>query len=176
MTPSPPDIEPVDPQASPTGEALFDFLGFAVQKLSFEHVTRVKPAAGEVAPTAVDYNLTIGAKIRGLGQRAEVTLGTTVIPDPKWRPYKIEVEVVGRFSTSNGTVEQIQLFCQRAAPPILFPYIREIVHRVSMDGRFGPVRLNPLNVQSMLNQTEWSDVPPEGMTPVEAVSPDSSDD
>jgi preprotein translocase subunit SecB len=149
MTPSQPD------SAAPQ----FEFAAFALNKVLFEHIPRVKPGKDETEPTAVNSNITIGAAIRLIGdRRAEVSMGMTVVPDPKWKPYKIELEVLGRFQASNGTREQFLQFCQLAVPPILFPYMREIVHRLTADGKHGPLRLNPINVQSMLNQTEWQTV------------------
>ncbi len=156
MTSSPPDAPEKGGPADRDRVVQFDFLGFALSKLLFEHLLRVPPEAGETQPSNVNINIVLGAAIGvSQDQHAQVSMGMTVTPDPKWQPYKIEIEVVGRFRTQNGTPEDLQRFCQRGVPPILFPYMREIIHRVTMDGQYGPVRLNPLNVQSMLNQTDW---------------------
>lgn len=47
------------------------------------------------------------------------------------------------------------VFCKSAAPSILFPYIREIVHRMTIDAPNGVVRLDPINISAALNSTEW---------------------
>lgn len=145
---------------TPDAAPQFQFTGFAVNRALFEHVERVVPAAGESKPQQVNQKLTVGASITNFGERnAEIRLGLTVIPDPKWLPYKVEVEVLGRFALINGTPEVFSQFCRLTAPPILFPYIREVVHRLTMDGRYGPVRLDPINVQGLLNSSEWQTVP-----------------
>lgn len=152
---------PSEEAAAATDPALlqFQFVALATNKVVFEHVQRIRPTEGEVKPDQMNYNLTMGAGIKMLpNNQAEISLGVSVIPDAKWMPYRIEVEVLGRFTTDNGTPEQLDQFCRFAAPPILFPYVREIIHRVTMDGRFGAVRLNPINVQQMLNSTPWTTV------------------
>ncbi len=152
--PPPPDASDSVP-AAPAPQ--FQFVAFAANKISFEHVQRVRPEQGEAKPAQVNYNLVVGAGIKMLpNNQAKVSLGLTVTGDPKWLPYKIEVEVVGKFLAVNSTPEQLDQFCRLGAPPILFPYVRDIVHRVSMDGRFGVVRLNPINIQQLLNMTPWT--------------------
>jgi preprotein translocase subunit SecB len=160
-TPSQPDA----PEASPDAARLahFEFEGFALNRLAFEHVAKVRPDEGETKPAAVEYNLGLGASIRFVPNgSALVSMEITVEPNPKWYPYKIALEVVGRFKTQDGTVEDLKQFCARGAPPILFPYVREIIHRVTQDAKHGTLRINPINIGALLNQTEWqvvSDTP-----------------
>lgn len=84
-----------------------------------------------------------------------MTLAVTVTPDAKWQPYRLEVTVAGAFAGENVTSEQFDQFCRLAVPPILFPYVREIVHHVTMDAPYGAIKIDPINIAEMLNQTAW---------------------
>jgi preprotein translocase subunit SecB len=139
----------------------FQFTGFAVNRSTFEHLKRVPPALEESKPDEITHNFVVGAGIIGRADnKAEVRLGITVQPDPKWMPYKVEVEISGQFEmVGGGTPQLFENFCQVIAPTILFPYIREAVHRLTMDGRYGVLRLNPLNIQALLNSAEWKTAP-----------------
>ena len=71
-------------------------------------------------------------------------------PDPKWHPYRIEVIVSGVFGSKDASPELFDQFCRSAAPSILFPYIRQIVHSVTADAIEGQLRLDPVNVQALV--------------------------
>ena len=162
-------------QATESQLTQFQFTGFAVNRAVFEHVKRVQPEPGEAKPSELNHNLVVGASISAIGEnKAEIHLGMTVQPDPKWMPYKVEVEVIGHFSMVTGTADMFDKFCRLVAPPILFPYIREAIHRLTMDGRYGAVRLNPINMQALLNRTEWQTVPAAASTAASEPSPPSS--
>lgn len=111
----------------------------------------------EPRPDVVPYNLQINAQIRLLGvDRAEVVLSATVTPDPRWMPYHVETDVAGTFIVTHGTQDHLVQFCKFGVPPILFPYVREMVHRLTTDGGYGAVRLDPMNIQQMLNASDWA--------------------
>jgi preprotein translocase subunit SecB len=83
-----------------------------------------------------------------------VTLQVVLLPDLKWQPYHVEVVVAGVFRADRLAPALFDEFCRRAVPSILFPYVRQIVHTLTTDGAFGPVRLNPINIQHLL-ATDW---------------------
>ena len=148
--------QPETPQPSPT----FELHAIAMNRALFEHLPRVTPEPGEEKPAQMNYNLVLGAAVKYLANgRHEVSLGVTVTPDPKWMPYKIEVEMLGLFSVAAGSEEDLKQFTRLAAPTILFPYLREVVSKLTADGKHGVVRLNPINVQAMLANSDWVDVP-----------------
>lgn len=150
-----PQTTPTEPPPEGTVEAIptFGFDGFHAESLSFAHVERVPPADGEKKPNGIQDNVAISGNvsINAESDRALLTLVVEVVSDPKWRPYRIRVVMVGRFRKATGTRDQFLEFCQKGAPSILFPYVREAVYRLSLDGRFGVVRLNPLNLQALLS-------------------------
>src|SRR5262245_42693263 len=112
--PPPPDASASEP-AAPIPQ--FQFVAFAANKISFEHVQRVRPEQDETKPAQANYDLVVGASIKTLqNNQVEVSLGLTVKGDPKWLPYKIEVEVLGRFLAVNSTPEQLDQFCRLGAP------------------------------------------------------------
>src|SRR5881392_1114839 len=90
------------------------------------------------------------------GKSAEVRMTVKVKPDPRAKPYDIELEVAGYFSLKHGTTADLQSFCQTLAPAILFPYIRQIVDRTTMDGRFGNVLLDPMNMMAAIDPSKWA--------------------
>lgn len=92
----------------------------------------------------------------GAGHGAVVELNTTLKPDMEWQPYSLEIKIMGMFQTLNGSVDELMVFCQKAAPSILFPYIRETAHRLTMDAPGGAIRLDPMNISTLLNQNPWS--------------------
>jgi preprotein translocase subunit SecB len=77
------------------------------------------------------------------------------------------VTVAGIFSGENVTAELLNEFCRTAGPTILFPYVREIVHKLTADGAYGPIRLDPINVQAALATAEWGDVNGDPSAPTE---------
>lgn len=148
--------QPEQPAVSPT----FEMHGIALNRALFEHLPRVTPGPDEKKPSQMNYNMMLGAGVKYLTNgRHEVSLGMTVTPDPKWMPYKIEVEMIGLFSVTAGTEDDLKQFTRLAAPTILFPYVREVISKLTADAKYGPVRLSPMNVQALLNNSNWVEVP-----------------
>jgi preprotein translocase subunit SecB len=147
-------MSPKGPEGS--GPSKFELAQFVVTKAIFELIGQ--PASTpESRPAALELKIEVGAsaQLAADGKGAFVTLQTKVVPDAQWQPYRIEVTVAAAFGSPNSTTEQVLTFCRVAAPSILFPYVREIVHRLTMDAPHGMVRLQPLNIAAMLNETEW---------------------
>ena len=61
----------------------------------------------------------------------------------------------GLFSAENATVEVFAQFCRNSVPPILFPYVREIVHRSTMDAQYGTIKIGPINIQDLISRSVW---------------------
>jgi preprotein translocase subunit SecB len=146
----------MSPEQAP-GVPQFQFTALAVTKAHFEML----PTAVSNAPRPAKLNVglqigaSIGTGVRSGPHHAFITLETVIIPDEAFQPYRIEVTVSGAFSTDNGSQTELLSFCKLAAPSILFPYIRETVHRLTMDAPHGAVRLDPVNISQLLNATEW---------------------
>jgi len=108
-------------------------------------------------PPKLNVNVEVGASVKLFADLngAFVELNVKCIPDQEWQPYKLEVKIAAVFQAQGGTADELLNFCRVAAPSILFPYIRETIHRMTMDAPAGTVRLDPMNISSLLNQTEW---------------------
>lgn len=143
----------------PTTGPSFGFDRLVVKKAFFEEAERAPRAPNEPRPSTIDANVNIGAaiKIGTVDDRTwgDVTLTVIVLPDPKWQPYKIEVQVSGRFRLLAGGLDDFDKFCKLVAPSILFPYARQIINMLTADAADGPVRVQPLNIIEILAET-WS--------------------
>lgn len=64
-------------------------------------------------------------------------------------PFSMEIEVVGFFSMSNASDEQIERFKPNAVA-ILFPYVRAIVSSYTANANVAPLILPPINVNQLL--------------------------
>jgi preprotein translocase subunit SecB len=146
-------------QEEPTAPPRYYLERFQISRSVFETILREPIADGETRPPLVNVGVQMNANILSSTEsmRAVVTLEAFIVPDRKWQPYRLEVTITGGFRGENMTAEQFDLFCKLSAPPILFPYIRETVHRQTMDAPFGPVKMDPLNVSQLLNNTPWSE-------------------
>ena len=145
------------------GPKQFHFVNINVTRTLFELLDNTA-ATGVIGPPgqSIVVGLEIGASVQlaSDARSAFVRLDTRVLPDTKFQPYKIEVTLGAIFTSQDATAEQVIEFCRVAGPTILFPYVREIVHRLTMDAPHGPVRLDPVNVSQMLNTSAWEVVRP----------------
>lgn len=92
-------------------------------------------------------------------------------PDPRHQPYRIEVVLSGIFVAGEGVTEaELTFFAQNAVPTILWPYVREAVYRITQDARYGPTRLDPINVSGVLAQPGWEEVRPAPSVPIASQS------
>ncbi len=95
--------------------------------------------------------LTVGVAIEegppGAARAALVTLDVHAVTDRRFQPYTARVRIGGVFAAPNEMAEaDFYEFCRRAAPTILFPYARNMIHQISADAPSGPIRLNPVNL------------------------------
>ncbi len=85
------------------------------------------------------------------GRQSEVRYDVTLTPDPRWQPYRVHLVLSGFFATpEEGRLEDLGEFSQRAAPNILWPFVRDYVYRVTGDGIYGPLLLDPTYVGQMI--------------------------
>lgn len=140
--------------------ATFNFDRLVFERISLETLPLVPPSEGETLAPGIlaDMKPRGDIEIDHDGRRVRVLLGFKITPDPKKQAYVIIVEVVGVFSLKTGTIEQLTQFAKGGAASVLFPYVRQMVSTITRDGRWGPMLLNPVNVQTML---KWQDNPME---------------
>ena len=142
-------------------EPQFVFRNYWVDGVTFETgEKRDESASGTAEADGVAYKIVfhLGAGINDELLRAQITMTVSLEGDPRSQPYKIEVKVTGQFEATEGTAtkEQFRAFCHTNVPVILFPYVREIIHRTTAEGRYGRVRLNPINITAQM--PEWKPV------------------
>lgn len=92
-------------------------------------------------------------------KRSELRMTLSLLPPPGHLPYRVSVEVLGRFSTPDGTVDQLRQFTQENAPVILFPFVRAVVYNATAEACRGPLRMNPMDLRGLIKPGGWSDQP-----------------
>jgi preprotein translocase subunit SecB len=129
-----------------------------------EFNTHVVPSASvETTNVALEMNVSIGRAVQGDNMVAEVTLGVVMTPDPGRQPYRVSIVMAGLFvAPEDANDEAFDEFCKRAAPVIIWPYVRALASTITTDGRYGPLRLDPVNLTAFLTK-QWS-VPSESAT------------
>lgn len=143
------------PQAP--SDATFGFAGLIVSRLLFQELPKAELGEGESPSHALNAAVNLGYGIDESGSRAEVRFAISMDPDPREKPYHIELEVVGQFTQKTGSLDAFKAFCHLNAPTILFPYVREIVHRVTQDARYGPIRMDPINISRIIEKQSAPD-------------------
>lgn len=141
-------------EESPQGPTQFSLLNIFITKAIYEFTgDQFKPQR----PPKLNVNVEVAASVKLFANLngAFVELDVKCIPDQEWQPYKLEVKIAAVFQAQGGTSDELLNFCRVAAPSILFPYVRETIHRMTMDAPAGIVRLDPMNISSLLNQTDW---------------------
>ena len=139
---------------SGSGPTQFSLLNIFVTKAIYEFIgEEFKPTR----PAKLNVNIQVTASVKLFEKLngAFIELDVKCVPDQEWQPYRLEVKIGAVFQEQGGTSEELVAFCRVAAPSILFPYIRETIHRLTMDAPAGVVRLDPMNISLLLNQTEW---------------------
>jgi len=147
----------IAPAPAPDVSAIrFHFRRYFVTDIEFRELPLVAdgPQTGREGTVEMSFGVIVG--VAENEKDAEVRIIATVTPDPKRMPYHLRLSVVGQFSVENGTRDQLQMFAQDHALAVLFPYLRQAVDRITIDGRYGVVRLDLLNVRQMFKPENWA--------------------
>lgn len=148
------------PEASSQGDAGVAFVRFWVSRCEMSEVTKLEPPSDQPAANRVAIEVTVAAGVKTSPDGPAFSiLSVAAKGDPRYRPYEVTVEVVGEFVAEQSPQADLIAFCKEVAPTILFPYARQIIDRMTSDGRFGALRINPLNVRAMLSQNMWQKNP-----------------
>jgi preprotein translocase subunit SecB len=118
------------------------------------------PEGEDPSPVEESHEMTVSVRVAINEALGIVMINAIVTPDQRHKPYRIELEVAGEFLLLSGREEHLTEFCKTNGPVILFPYIRQLVDQLTADGRFGRVRLDPINLQAALGGTPWTQEPP----------------
>lgn len=154
----------MSPETESKAPPTFSLVHIAVGKALYEFIGGDNLKIGP-RPPKLEVKLEIVAGVKlfsvvtadGPAHGAVIELDSKIIPDMEWQPYRLEIKIAGAFHTLDGTAEDMMVFAKKAAPSILFPYIRETAHRLTMDAPAGVIKLDPMNISTLLNQNPWSD-------------------
>jgi preprotein translocase subunit SecB len=141
--------------------ASFHFLRFMVnhsEMQELEIVPRTAPPPQQSGQSATEIG--VAARVTITGERGLLSLDVVVTTDPALMPYRIQVTATAEFGMKNGTKDQFAVFLKNNGPALMFPYVRQTIDQLTADGRFGRVRLDPINMQALLNRDAWSEEPP----------------
>lgn len=144
------------------GEAVDDTAGgqsvFHVEKLYLKDLSFESPNSPEVfrdhPEPKVDFNLATGATQKG-PDHFEVTLHVTIKVGVAERTlFLVELTYAGLFLLRNIPREMVAPMLGIECPAILFPYVRQIVSEMVMQGGFRPMVLDPINFSALFHQSQ----------------------
>ncbi|MFN0179768.1 MAG: protein-export chaperone SecB [Gemmatimonadales bacterium] len=155
----------VPPTEQPAVAKGVRFVGLATRAVNFQEnasAVGVRPERGPLV--VIPTNLEVGVGVvrpPSDPTLAEVTLRVSATPDQSFLPYQVVVAITGSFKAPNDTNEDaFAEFCRQAAPAILWPYARALITQVTADARFGPLRLDPVNLTALLRKDGWQTAQP----------------
>lgn len=107
--------------------------------------------------TTPDLNFHIDINIDEQKKHSTVTLSAMlkIIGDDSKPQIEIEIEYIGLFSVNDDESNMdLDVFSEKNAPAIIFPYLREHIHDLTLKGGFGPIILPPINIYAALKEQE----------------------
>ena len=142
-------------QAIPEAPAL------SLQKIYLKDVSFESPNAPEVFLETVEQpkvEMNLALNSRPLNEEQwEVSLKVNALmrdgegEDAKVM-FEVEVEQAGIFFIKNIPEEHMQQVLGVNCPSIIFPYTRQVVSQLTVDGGFMPFLMEPVNFQAILEQ------------------------
>lgn len=147
------NIEKVDPAVRPE---------FRMQKMYIKDLSFENPFAPEVFITPqksepkVELNLNLNNK-KVDDDHWEVTLQITakvVSQDEDKAMFVLEVEHAAVFLLKNIPAEHLDMVLKVDCPTLLFPFTRQIVSQVSIDGGFSPFLMEPINFMALFQNAK----------------------
>ena len=147
-----------DQQATQTNEAPI----FRLQKLYIKDISFENPNAPEVFTTPqgepkVEVNL--GLKNRKIEGDALYEVGISITAnithgDDSKSLFMIEVEHCGVFTIKNIPDEHMKAVLAVDCPTMMFPYTRQIISQMSVDGGFVPFLMEPVNFLALFQNQQ----------------------
>ncbi len=135
---------------------------FRMQKMYIKDLSFENPYAPEVFITPqksepkVELNLNLNNK-KVDDDHWEVTLQITakvVSKDEDKAMFILEVEHAAVFLLKNIPVEHLDMVLKVDCPTLLFPFTRQIVSQVSVDGGFSPFLMEPINFMALFQNAK----------------------
>lgn len=119
-----------------------------IKDLSFESPNSPQIFLSRNQEPKVDFNLQVNSKKMDDDHWEVVISITTKVMDKNANDtmmFIVEVEHAGVFLLKNIPAEHVQRVLAVDCPLMLFPYTRQIVSQVSVDGGFMPFLMEPIN-------------------------------
>jgi preprotein translocase subunit SecB len=157
-----PESEPVaaDPSNPEVITAIgVQFVRYVCRRIEFEEIPPpegVIPGQGQSDGIELQLavNVITGEVAESPSLHGEITLNAVLKCDPRSQPYRASVAATGLFRTTPGVErEEFEKFMTVAAPTIMFPYLRASIHAATADARYGPIRLDPVNLVKAMADT-----------------------
>lgn len=137
---------------APSPESSFSLLGIVLREAHYTEVdVATPPLPQKDHPEAIDTDIDLTGTINIFESNvAELMLSIRVRPDPKFKPLDLFVRMSAGFSSPAGAEpNQVIQWVNQVGMLILFPYLREAISNITSRSPFGPVFLNPMQLQSL---------------------------
>ena len=123
-----------------------------VKDLSFENPNA--PESLKALKSAPEIQIGINVEARKLDDETfEVTLEFTADAKTEGKfIYKMEIQYAGVFSLKNMPDEILQPVLFIECPSLIFPFLRHTIVRLSTDGGFPPLQLDPIDFARMFQE------------------------
>ncbi|MDQ6995354.1 MAG: protein-export chaperone SecB [Mariprofundaceae bacterium] len=143
----------------------------SLQKVYLKDVSFENPNAPEVFTEAsgqprVEMNLALNSRPLN-DEQWEVALKVNVVTrdqESEKVMFEIEVEQAGIFFIKNIPEEHMTQVLAVNCPSIIFPYTRQIMSQLTVDGGFMPFLMEPVNFQGLLERSLEEASEAEGQT------------
>ncbi|PIW51462.1 MAG: protein-export chaperone SecB [Zetaproteobacteria bacterium CG12_big_fil_rev_8_21_14_0_65_54_13] len=129
---------------------------FNLQKIYIKDISFENPNAPEIyiaEGTQPKFEINLGVKHRQLdSEHWEVSLKISVISKEVQNEqllFEVEVEHAAVFYLKNIDAEHIPLLLAVDCPTIIFPYTRQIISQLTIDGGFMPLLMEPVNFRAV---------------------------
>ena len=135
---------------------------FRMQKMYIKDLSFENPYAPEVFITPqksepkVELNLNLNNKNID-SDHWEISLHITakvVLQDEDKAMFILEVEHAAVFLLKNIPAEHLEMVLKVDCPTLLFPFTRQIVSQISIDGGFSPFLMEPINFMGLFQNSK----------------------
>ncbi|MFQ5344475.1 MAG: protein-export chaperone SecB [Mariprofundus sp.] len=147
------------PEQTPTTDNTIP--AFSLQKLYIKDISFENPNAPAVFTIPHDQpkiEMNLGVNHQQIDEdHWEVTLKISIITrnsDGEKLLFEVEVEHAAIFYLKNIDPEHMPLLLAVDAPTIIFPYTRQIISQLTIDGGFMPLLLEPINFRAAYESSQ----------------------
>ena len=142
---------------NPAGQPIFRLQKLFVKDLSFENPNAPEVFTVKQGEPKVDVNMSLhNKKMEGDGlYEVSLTINTKITHGADNKVlFIIEVEQGGIFVLKNIPEEHIKALLAVDCPAMIFPYTRQIISQLSVDGGFVPFLMEPVNFMALYQNSQ----------------------